>query len=53
VVFIDEVEQLVPDDLNVALIEDFLVGEPRDRHAVHLFNVEPAISLGHLAGPWR
>src|SRR5262245_19707996 len=26
VVVIDEAEQLVPDDLNVALIEDFLVG---------------------------
>ena len=42
---------LIPDDLNVALVENLLVGEAGNRHAVHLLNVESAVSWGHLAGP--
>src|SRR5262249_3583393 len=41
--FINQAEQLVADDLNIALIKDLLVRETSNRHIVHFVNVETTV----------
>ena len=48
-IFVDETGHLIPDDLNVCLVENLLVDEFGDCHSANIFNIQSSGPVSHVA----